>query len=70
MSRYMPAEGDLVWRISRACDNGQCIKVARKGEHVLIGNTNSTEGPVSVFTAEEWRKFLIGAKSGDFDGIA
>ena len=47
--------GDLQWHVSRTCEGGQCIKVARKGEFVLIGNTNYPEGPVSEFTADEWR---------------
>jgi len=64
------AAGDLDWRVSRTCDNGACIKVARIGDVVLIGNTTSPEGPLSEFTIEEWRHFLAGAKLGDFDGIA
>jgi predicted secreted Zn-dependent protease len=61
---------DLTWRVSRTCDAGACIKVARKGESVLIGNTNKPEGPFGEFTADEWRQFLAGVKLGDFDGIA
>jgi hypothetical protein len=64
------AAGDLDWYVSRTCDNGQCIKVARTGEFVVIGNTTKPDGPVSEFTVEEWRQFLAGAKLGDFDGIA
>lgn len=64
------AARDLDWYVSRTCDNGQCIKVARTGEFVLIGNTTKPDGPVSEFTVEEWRQFLAGAKLGDFDGIA
>jgi hypothetical protein len=64
------AAGELDWRVSRTCDNGACIKVARIGEVVLIGNTGSPEGPFSEFTVEEWRNFLTGAKQGDFDGIS
>jgi hypothetical protein len=70
MSKYMSAQEDLHWHVSRTCDNGQCIRVARKGESILIGNTNSPDGPVSEFTMDEWRQFLAGAKLGDFDGIA
>jgi len=62
--------GDLHWHVSRTCENGQCVKVARDGGIVIIGNTNSPEGPFSEFTVEEWRHFLAGAKLGDFDGIA
>jgi len=64
------AAGDLDWRVSRTCDNGPCIKVARAGEFVVIGNTTKPEGPVSEFTVDEWRHFLAGVKLGDFDGIA
>jgi predicted secreted Zn-dependent protease len=63
-------EGNLDWRVSRTCDNGQCVKVARNGEFVLIGNTGSSEGPVSEFTVDEWRHFIAGVKLGDFDGIS
>ncbi len=70
MPTYPSAAGNLDWRVSRTCDNGQCVQVARNGEFVVIGNTNNPEGPVSEFTVEEWRHFLAGAKLGDFDGIA
>jgi hypothetical protein len=69
MSEYVPAP-DLDWSISSTCDGGQCIRVAREGKFVMIGNTNNPEGPVSRFTVDEWRHFLAGAKLGDFDGIA
>jgi len=70
VSRHASAADDLEWRVSRTCDAGACIKVARKGEVVLIGNTSSQDGPLSEFTVDEWRQFLAGAKLGDFDGIA
>jgi hypothetical protein len=70
MSAYVSAQGDPDWFVSHTCDGGACIKVARQGEFVLIGNTKSPEGPFSEFTTEEWRNFLVGAKNGDFDGIA
>jgi hypothetical protein len=69
MSTYEAVPANLDWYVSRTCDGGQCIKVARKGESVVIGNTNNPRGPVSEFTVEEWRHFLAGAKLGDFDGI-
>jgi hypothetical protein len=58
------------WHVSRTCDNGACIKVARSDEVILIGNTGRPEGPFGEFTVEEWRNFLAGVKLGDFDGIA
>jgi len=65
----MSAE-DLDWRISRTCDSGACIGIARRGDVVFIGNTNQPDAPASEFTLDEWRQFLAGAKLGDFDGIA
>jgi hypothetical protein len=45
------------------------VAVARSGESILIGNSSQPEAPVSVFTTDEWREFLAGAKLGHFDGI-
>lgn len=70
MSIRTPALGDIDWLISRTCDSGACVGVARRGEAVLIGNTNNPESPVTEFTIDEWRQFLAGAKLGDFDSIA
>jgi len=65
----MSAEEGLDWHVSRTCDNGQCVKVARNGESILIGNTNSQVGEISKFTVDEWRHFVAGIKLGDFDGL-
>ena len=70
MSARMSGAGDLEWYVSRTCDTGACVKVARKGDVVMIGNTNNPDGPFGEFTAEEWRQFLAGVKQGDFDGIS
>jgi Domain of unknown function (DUF397) len=64
------ASADLDWHVSRTCDSGQCVRVARVGQTVLIGNTATPEGPFSEFTLDEWRHFLAGTKQGDFDGVA
>jgi predicted secreted Zn-dependent protease len=70
MSVYMSAPGDLEWHVSRTCEGGACIKVARQGELVVIGNTANPVGPFNEFTADEWRHFVAGVKLGDFDEIA
>lgn len=69
MSTY-GVPGDLEWHVSRTCESGACVRVARRDGSVLIGNSSDPEGPVSTFTTEEWRQFLAGVKLGDFDGIA
>jgi len=70
MSTYTTSLGDVDWRISRTCEGGACVGVARLGEFVLIGNTSNPESPVSRFTVKEWSEFLAGAKLGDFDDLA
>ena len=70
MSKNAPVSGDISWRISRTCDSGACVGVARRGEYILIGNTNDPDAPVNEYTVDEWRQFLAGVKQGDFDGIA
>jgi hypothetical protein len=69
MSIHASAPGDLEWRVSRTCDGGQCIKVARRGDFVAIGSTSDTAGPVNEFTMDEWRHFIAGVKLGDFDEL-
>jgi Domain of unknown function (DUF397) len=70
VARYMSFADGLDWYVSSLCESGQCIKVAKHGEFVVIGNTNKPEGPFEEFTRDEWRQFIAGAKLGDFDGIA
>lgn len=70
MSADVSAQGELVWLVSRTCESGACVGVARRGESVFICNTNSPEGPVSEFSTDEWHHFIAGVKLGDFDGVA
>jgi len=60
---------DLNWLISRTCEGGACVRVARLGDSVLLGTINPGD-PIAEFTIEEWRQFIAGAKLGDFDDIA
>jgi hypothetical protein len=67
---YPSAPRDLSWRVSRTCDGGACVMVARHGDSVLLGNTTQPDGPAYAYTRAEWKEFLTGAKLGDFDDIA
>lgn len=70
MSTNPVVSGNFDWHISRLCENGACVGVAREGEFVLIGNTSDPEAPVSRFTNQEWRAFVAGVKLGDFDDLS
>lgn len=69
MSTSESAPGGLDWRVSRTCESGACVAVARSGESVLIGNSNMPGIQTIAFSTDEWREFLAGAKLGHFDGI-
>lgn len=61
---------DLNWHVSRTCDGGACVKVARQGDYVVLGNTSQPGGPTYTYTWTEWAEFLAGVKLGDFDNLA
>jgi hypothetical protein len=68
VSAYKTAPGDLDWRVSRTCDSGACIKVARDGERIFFGNTTKPDSTIT-YTADEGREFVAGVRRGDFDDI-
>jgi predicted secreted Zn-dependent protease len=69
MTIYASVPGELNWRVSRTCDGGACVMVARHGDSVLFGNTSQADGPVYAYTGAEWKEFIAGVKLGDFDDI-
>jgi uncharacterized protein DUF397 len=68
VSAYKTAPGNLDWRVSRTCDSGACIMVARDGERIFFGNTTKPDSTIT-YTADEWREFVAGVRRGDFDDI-
>ena len=70
MTVHPSAPGHLSWHVSRTCESGACVMVARHGDSVVFGNARQPDGPVYVYTVDEWREFLAGVKLGDFDDIA
>lgn len=61
---------DLNWRRSSRCGSGTCVEVARLPHSgaVVVRDSKEPNGPVLVFTADEWAGFLDGARRGEFDG--
>ncbi|MEO3789299.1 DUF397 domain-containing protein [Nonomuraea sp. B10E15] len=54
-------------RSSKSGGNGQCTEVAFIGDRVAVRDSKDRGGPVLMFTADEWRAFIAGAKLGEFD---
>jgi predicted secreted Zn-dependent protease len=69
MSEYLLVRQNLDWHVSRTCESGACIMVAGHGNSVVFGNTTKPDGPVYAYTKAEWKEFIAGVKSGDFDDI-
>jgi Domain of unknown function (DUF397) len=55
------------WRVARSCQGGSCVRVARTGEAILMGDTKNPDGDVLTYTVSEWQDFVMGVKRGDFD---
>jgi hypothetical protein len=64
-----PRLGDLNWQIALACNGGECIQVAPRGNQILIGDSKNPHGPVLTYSRTEWHAFVDGIRQGDFDGI-
>jgi Domain of unknown function (DUF397) len=62
---------DARWRkSSRSSAQGNCVETARlSGGEVAVRNSRHPEGPALIFSQEEVRAFLQGAKDGEFDHL-
>jgi hypothetical protein len=64
-----PNLAGAVWRKSSRSDNngGACVEVADLGDCVAVRDSKNPDGPVLIFTRDEWAAFVGGAKGGEFD---
>ncbi|GGL31100.1 DUF397 domain-containing protein [Planomonospora parontospora] len=61
-----------VWRkSSRSGDSGgQCVEVADNLPGVVaVRDSKDPDGPKLLFTPAQWRAFVGGIKSGEFDSV-
>lgn len=57
-----------VWRKStRSQGNGNCVAWAHLEDGVAVRDTKHPEGPVLIFTPDEWAAFVGGVKDGEAD---
>lgn len=58
-----------VWRkSSRSSPSGDnCVEVAFAGDAVAVRDTKDRQAAMLLFTGEEWKAFIEGVKSGEFD---
>jgi len=56
------------WRKSVFSDTGACVEVAYSAGLVGVRDTKANgAGPVLAFTEQEWRAFIRGVGTGEFD---
>ena len=56
-----------VWRKSSYSVGGNCVEVAFADHHVAVRDSKNRNGPVIMFTPDEWSAFLRGVRAGEFD---
>ena len=58
-----------VWRKSSYSDNSHCVEVADlpDGRRLVRDTKLGEDSPILRYTAAEWRAFIAGIKSGEFD---
>jgi predicted secreted Zn-dependent protease len=59
----------LRWRRSTRCSTNSCVEVAdlADGGAAIRDTKAGADGPILVFSGEEWRAFVAGVKAGEFD---
>jgi Domain of unknown function (DUF397) len=64
-----PATSILSWRRSSRCSSHSCVEVAvlAEGGAAIRDSKAGADGPILVFSGDEWREFVSGMKAGDFD---
>lgn len=66
----MPAT--IEWQKSRRSNpSGNCVEMAALpgGEEIAVRNSRDPQGPVLVYTVDEIRALIGGARDGDFDNL-
>lgn len=57
------------WRKSRFCNGASaCVEFAQLADgQIALRDSKQEDGPVLVFTPEEWAAFTEGVRAGEFD---
>jgi Domain of unknown function (DUF397) len=58
----------LAWlKAHSSSANGACVEMAEVAGKIAMRDSKDPDGPILVYTPAEFRAFLSGAKSGEFD---
>lgn len=62
----------MKWQKSRRSNpSGNCVEMAAMpgGTEIAVRNSRDPEGPVLIYTVDEVRALVEGARDGDFDNL-
>lgn len=63
-----PDFSDAKWRKSNVSGDSGCVEIAHDSGWIGVRDTKDNgEGPILAFNETEWRAFVAGARSGEFD---
>lgn len=68
---YVPTQAKMSspiqWKTSSWCASQTCVEVGITDDFVLVRDTKDAAGPSLQYSRSEWRDFVAGVKSGEFD---
>ncbi|MET8912264.1 DUF397 domain-containing protein [Micromonospora sp. NPDC004551] len=70
MGQHPKGDFDLsraVWQRAEGDTSDSAVEVAFVGDLIGMRNSAEPDGPVLVFTQDEWDAFVSGAQDGEFD---
>ncbi|MFE9958338.1 DUF397 domain-containing protein [Micromonospora sp. NPDC005299] len=70
MGQHPKGDFDLsraVWQRAEGDASESAVEVAFVGDLIGMRNSAEPDGPVLVFTQDEWDAFVAGAQDGEFD---
>jgi hypothetical protein len=62
-------QATLHWRTAERCQASGCVEVAALADGVAMRDGKTGDSAVLSFSREEFRVFVAGVKSGDFDDL-
>jgi uncharacterized protein DUF397 len=55
------------WRRASRCTSGGCVEVAITSHGIIVRDSKIKDSSELTYTPDEWRVFIEGVKSGEFD---